>query len=235
MSGPHHPGANGAPTGANGASNGAAHGAPAELGGRAADALGAYGAAPARFAAEPWRPGARSGAAEAESVDLGDVARVIGRGWRTLLGGALVGAAVGAAVVAVFPPRWPGVATVLVRNANDPASSILTRFGIGGELGGGGGALGSVLKSPLETELQLIGSRDVLGDVVDSVGLHVRVLSPRGVPSRALVRPTHLEAAFRRRTYAFARQPDGTYRVEGHGARAAARPGGPSCSPASAR
>jgi hypothetical protein len=191
------------PSNGSGGNGGAPHGGtPNGAGSHLPPAAG--GAAP-RFVVEPWRP-PRARAVDAETVDLGDVARTVGRGWRTAVAGALVGLAAGAAVALFVPARWPGLATVLVRNANDPTSSLLTRFGIGADLGGGGGALGSVLKSSLETELQLLGSRDVLGEAVDSVGLHVRVLSPHGVPSRALVVPTHLAASFRPRTYVFARQ-----------------------------
>lgn len=151
-----------------------------------------------------------------ETLDLGSIARTLGRGWRTLALGALLGALVGIALARYFPPRYRGSASVLVRNANDPTGSVLSKFGVSGDIAGAaaGGALGGVLKSSLETELQLLGSRELLGQVVDSLALQARVLSPRGVPSAAVLRPGTIRGAFQMREAAFRRTADGTYRVE---------------------
>lgn len=151
-----------------------------------------------------------------ESVDVGALARVIARGWRILLLGAITGVLVGGAIAVFFPPRYRGVASVLVRNANDPAGSILSKIGVAGDLAGAaaGGSLGGALTSPLETELQLLESRDLLGRVVDSLALQARVFSPRGVPARALFRSGPIRGDFRHRDVAFTRAVDGTYRAQ---------------------
>ena len=166
--------------------------------------------------------------AEVETVDVGELARAMRRGWRGVVAGGVIGLAVAAALVLFFPWRYPGAASVLLRNANDPTGSLLSRFGIAGDIaGGGGGALGNVLKSPMETEVQLLGSRDVLGDVVDSLGLQARVLAPRRTPARTLIEPASYPGSFKRTTFSVERQPDGAYRVTGADTTVVARPGQP--------
>jgi tyrosine-protein kinase Etk/Wzc len=162
-------------------------------------------------------PDRSSGEPPAGSIDVAEVARDVGRGWRAVCGGLLLGLAVALALVLLVPPRYAATTTVLLRNASDPAGSLLSRVGLPGDLAGavGGGALGNALKSPMETELQLLRSRDVLGQVVDSLGLQARVLAPRGVPSRALVVAAPHPGSFRRQTVTFSRGGDGRYSAGG--------------------
>jgi len=175
----------------------------------------------------PPRPAA--GAAD-ESVDVSALARTLGRSWRTLLGGGLLGGLVGLALVLVVPPWYRGAASVLVRNANDPAGSLLSRFGLAGDVAGAaaGGALGGVLKSSLETEVQLLESRELAGMVVDSLALQARVVEPHGVPARKLFAPGPVGGSFRRQVVTFARQPDGSYRATSGDSSARLMPGRPS-------
>jgi tyrosine-protein kinase Etk/Wzc len=184
---------------------------------------------PASGAPAPYRaPHEALAAPPADTVDVADLAREVVRGWRAVIGGALLGALVAAALVLFVPPRYAATTSVLLRSANDPAGSLLSRIGVGGDIAGavGGGALGNALKSPMETELQLLKSRDVLGQVSDTLGLQARVLSPRGVASRALVQARAYPGAFRPVTVEFRRGPDGRYAVSGGGAAAHVAPGG---------
>ncbi len=210
------------------------HGGPhAADGAGAATQNGTHAAAPPGAGLDAYRPGAPAGArpevvqllwpsaparpaaasAADESVDVGALVRTIGRGWRALLAGALLGAAVGLAIALLVRPWYRGTASVLVRNANDPAGSLLSRFGVASDVAGAaaGGALGGVLKSSLETEVQLIQSRELAGMVVDSLALQARVLAPHGVPASALFAPGPVGGSFRRRTVSFVRQADGSY------------------------
>jgi len=221
-------GANG--TGANGYGPHAANGtgsapsgasAPLPSDGAAHGGLPGLGAAPGvrpELRQVLWQvPAGRTVATNAadESIDVGALARTVGRGWRALLAGGLLGALVGLALVLVVPPWYRGIASVLVRNANDPAGSLLSRFGIAGDIAGSaaGGALGGVLKSSLETEVQLLQSRELAGRVVDSLALQARVLSPQGIPAAALFARGPIGESFRRRTVTFAREADGRYRA----------------------
>ncbi len=172
--------------------------------------------------------GTRRAGAETETVDVGEVVRAVGRGWRTVVAGGLLGLLVALGLVLFFPPRYRAVATVLLRNGSDATGSLLSRFGITGDaIGAGGGALGSVLKSPLETELQLLNSRDVLGQVVDSLQLQARVRAPHGLPARALFAQLAIPGSFKHVTVDFARGSDGAYRVDAPRGAATIRPGVP--------
>ncbi len=218
-------GSNGAA--ANGAaSNGAGHATAPNVGGpHLAGATGVAAGAPsasvrAELQSLRWQaPAPRVAPATAadESVDVGALVRTIGRGWRTLFAGASLGALIGLALVVFVRPWYRGAASVLVRNANDPTGSLLSRFGIAGDIAGSaaGGALGGVLKSSLETEVQLLESGELAGRVVDSLALQARVLEPHGFPSAALFAPGPIGGSFRRRTVTFTREADGRYRVAG--------------------
>jgi uncharacterized protein involved in exopolysaccharide biosynthesis len=163
--------------------------------------------------------------ASAETVDVAELARSVVRRWRAVLLATALGVAAAFGVLVLAPRRFTGSASLLLRSTTDPTGSILSRVGIPTDLAPT--ALGNSLKSPLETELQILVSRDVLGTVVDSLGLQARVLGRAGVPSRALVVPTTYPGSFRRRTYTFERQRDGRYRVSGPDTALLAAPGSP--------
>ena len=179
----------------------------------------------------PPRPVAPTAADE--SVDVGALARTVGRAWRALLVGGLLGAVIGLALVLFVHPWYRGTASVLVRNANDPTGSLLSRFGIAGDVAGSaaGGALGGVLKSSLETEVQLLESRQLTGKIVDSLALQASVVSPSGTPAVALFAGRPIGGSFRRRTVDFTREPDGNYRADGGDAVARLAPGRPGVLP----
>jgi tyrosine-protein kinase Etk/Wzc len=180
---------NGTPSGANGAngtSNGARLHAPAP-------------AAPPRAATDV--------------IELAEIGRALRRGARGIAGAALLGVAIAAALLAYGPRRFAGGATVLLRSGSDAGGSLLSRLGVPAELAPAG--LGAAMKSPMETELQIVGSRAVLGAVSDSLGLQVRVLAPGGVPPWRLLAPRPYPGSFRKVALRFEVAGAGRYRVTG--------------------
>lgn len=176
-------------------------------------ARGRAGRSVGRFRAEPPSTSGHGGG-DADTVDIGELVRSVGRGWRVVCAGALVGLLAAAVLVLALPPRYRATATLLLRNANDPAGSLLSRFGIGGEVAAAaGGGLGNVFRSPMETELRLLASRDVMGEVVDSLHLQLRVVTPRGTPPPRIATGASFPGSFRRFRLDFARGADGRYRV----------------------
>jgi tyrosine-protein kinase Etk/Wzc len=174
-------------------------------------------------------PGAaRTVAAGADVVDLGELAQAVRRGWRGIALAALLGAAAAGAVVAWAPRRYEGAATVLLRSSQDAGGSLLGRLGVPAELAPGG--LGSALKSPMETELEILASRSVLGAVSDSLGLQVRVLSPKGRPSWSLLAPHPYPGSFRKLRLTLEREGAG-YRVRGRGVDGVVTSGAPLATP----
>ncbi len=154
---------------------------------------------------------------DADSVDLVEIGRGIRRNWATVLATAVLGVLAALAVVVFVPPRYHGAATVLVRSANANGASLLSRLGSAGDLAAsaGAGGIGNALSTPLETELRILDSRDVLGQVVDSLGLQARVLSPRGVAAARLLAPARYPGAFRPVAYTFTPSGASTYQVSG--------------------
>ena len=148
------------------------------------------------------------------SLDPAEIWRAALLGWRFVLAWTLIGLAVGGALELFWPRSFEGRASVLLRTGNDGGTSFLARVGVPSEVTTG--LLGTAVKSPLETELQLLGSRSLIEEVSDSIGLQVRAISPRGVPSARLVVPQGHAGSFKKQRYTFAHLPDGRYRVTGN-------------------
>jgi uncharacterized protein involved in exopolysaccharide biosynthesis len=182
-----------------------------------------------------WTPGAAgasgspvvsSSAAGADVLDLAELARAVRAGWRTICATAVLGVAAAAAVLLWAPPRYEGAATVLLRSAQDAGGSLLGRLGVPAELAPG--ALGSAIKSPMETELAILASQSVLGAVSDSLGLQVRVLEPAARAPWTLLEPRAYAGSFRKLRLRFVRDGAvGAYRVTGRDLDARIAPGQP--------
>ena len=155
---------------------------------------------------------------QADTVDVADVVRTLKRQWRAVLSFLALGVLAAIAIILFAPKRYEGKASVLARASAAGGTSVLGRMAAGGIdelMSGMGGGLGN---TSLETELQMLRSRVLGGEVVDSLGLQVRVREPSGVPPTRLVESYDLPGAFAPRTYEFERLPDGTYRVSGDSA-----------------
>ncbi len=157
------------------------------------------------------------------SLDLGEIWRAALRGWMLVLTWIVIGLAIGAALELFWPRSFEGRASVLLRTGNDGGTSFLSRIGVPSEVTTG--LLGTAVKSPLETELQLLQSRALIEEASDSIGLQVRVVSPRGVPSARLVMPQGHAGSFKKERYTFTGTSPGEYRVESGSFNATAAPG----------
>ncbi|HEX5972744.1 MAG TPA: Wzz/FepE/Etk N-terminal domain-containing protein [Gemmatimonadaceae bacterium] len=168
-----------------------------------------------------------------DTIDLADVARSVRRGWRVVLGS--IGACLVLAVLVILfgPRRFEGKASAIVRSA-DPSSSLLSRIG-GDAMGGlaaGAGALFGGGGAQLETEIQILQSKSVLGEVVDSLKLQVQPREPSGLPATKFVRDVRLPGSFEPVDLDFERTAAGQYKVTGDGVNATATAGGALATPA---
>ena len=159
-----------------------------------------------------------------DTIDLGEVAAAIRRGWRQVALGVAVGALAAVAVLLFARRKYDGTATVLLRSNQEAGGSLASRLGIPTALAPG--ALSGAMGASFETELEILVSRAVVGRVVDSLGLQARVLKPAGIPSDAILEPTVYPGLFPGHTYRFTRTTGGTYRVRGDGVDATVTPGG---------
>jgi tyrosine-protein kinase Etk/Wzc len=164
-----------------------------------------------------------------DTIDLADVARSLRRGWRTILTSVGVAAVITLGVILFGPRRFSGTASVIVRSSSDVGGSLLSRVAgevVGGGSSGGGsgpdiaGGVSAVLSgtgSGLETDMQILQSRSVLGAVIDSLTLQVVPRSPDDLPSGAFVREATLPRAFRRLDLRFTQAAPRQYHVSGRG------------------
>lgn len=157
------------------------------------------------------------------SLDLAAIWRAARGGWRLVLGFMVIGLAIGAAVELFWPRSFEGRASVLLRTGNDGGTSFLSRVGVPSEVTTG--LLGTAVKSPLETELQLLQSRSLIEEASDSIGLQIRVRSPLGVQSSRLAAPQDYPGSFKKRLFTFTRTSPGEYRVESGSFNTTASPG----------
>ena len=163
--------------------------------------------------------------AQSDTIDVADVARTVRRQWRAVAWCVVLGMVAAAGVVLFAPRRFDGTATVLARPAAQNGSSIAGRMTGLGELLGGASGLGSLTGSTMETELQMLRSRSLAGQVVDSLLLQVAVRKPAGVAPLALFEAVALPDAFAPRTYTFERRADGRYVTSAAGREWILRPG----------
>jgi uncharacterized protein involved in exopolysaccharide biosynthesis len=147
----------------------------------------------------------------AETIDVVDVMRTVRRQWVAVLSGLAVGLMAALLVVLFAPRRFEGRTTVLARPGTSGSGSIGNRISGIGELMGGLAELGG--GGSIETELQMLRSRALAGQLVDSLRLQVRVHEPEGIAPLALVERIDFPGAFKPVKIRFERQADGTYRA----------------------
>lgn len=157
-----------------------------------------------------------------DALDLREIGAALRRGWLWIAAGALFGIAVGAGTLALLRPEYKATSTALLRSQVDGSQSVLSRLGgltgmLPGGLGGG---------SEVETEVKILTSRAVVGEVVDSLGLQAEVVEPEGASPTALFAEVRATGDAAGAVYRFERASGG-YAVEGPGAAGVAVPGVP--------
>jgi uncharacterized protein involved in exopolysaccharide biosynthesis len=169
---------------------------------------------------------------QADSVDLADVARTIRRRWPELVLSTVTGGLIALAIITFAPRQFQGTTSVVVKASPTGAGSLLARFGMSGgsdddAIGGLAGGLLPGMKTPLETEIQILSSRAVAAAAVDSLRLQVRHRGRSAMPAMAIVSSARLPGSFKRTKYDFRRTGDGRYAVSGRGVRTVAAAGAP--------
>ena len=164
---------------------------------------------------------------DADTIDLADVARNVVRGWPVVLGGVALGAAVAGAVLFFVPARFTATTSIVVRASESSTSSLTAR--LGGSIAGAAAGLlpGGLTSAPIETELQILSSRALAGEAVDSLLLQLRVRSAQRNPPWQLFQAAAFPGAFKRLRLSFERTADSAYTVSGVGTPVTLRPGIP--------
>lgn len=144
-----------------------------------------------------------------DTVDLREVGAALRHGIGWIVGGAVLGVLLALAVNLLAPPVYEATASILLRSSTEGVASRLA----GGSSDEGGVSLGGLVDvlsggSGFDTEMEILTSQAVLGEVVDSLNLQARILEPRGRSAVSLFSAAHLEGA-ESEVYHFAREGDG--------------------------
>lgn len=152
-------------------------------------------------------------------VELREITAALRRGRLWIVWGAVAGLLAGAAVAFGITPRYQARTTVLISSDIAGATSTLSK--LSGMLGAMGGGLAN---STLETQVAILESRTVLGEVVDSLGLQIQLLKPARTAPLGLFSTIHVDPDAASREYRFRRSGD-EYEVTGEGFRGSVAPG----------
>jgi uncharacterized protein involved in exopolysaccharide biosynthesis len=143
-----------------------------------------------------------------DTIDLADVIRTLKRNSTAVLLFVAFGFLAALAVVLFAPRRFEARTTIMAKVGSAGGSSISSRMeGIGELLGGLGSLAGA---SGIETELQILRSRELAGLVVDSLKLQYQVTEPRIAPFK-LVDQGSMSGSFGPRKIRFERTAANTY------------------------
>src|SRR5690606_25142612 len=128
-----------------------------------------------------------------------------------------VGLALAVLVMLAVRPRYDADGTVLLRTQTAGPGALMAS----GESAGEGSALGGLaemfsLDSGFETEMTILGSRSVVGAVVDSLGLQGRILKPWSTATSDIFASASFPRDFVEAEFEFEGDADG-YRVRGEG------------------
>ena len=135
----------------------------------------------------------------ADTLDLAELARAARRSWAFIVAFTLLGAAAAAGLLLFGPRRFQAASSIVVRSQQSSRASLLAKFAGGAD--GAASLLDAGSSSPLETEVQILSSRELVGRVVDSLQLQVQVRAPDGIASNAVVQAARLPGAFKPRKY----------------------------------
>jgi uncharacterized protein involved in exopolysaccharide biosynthesis len=155
----------------------------------------------------------RNNAVVADVIDLADIFRSIRNRWLTVLGFTLAGAAAALAIAFLATPVFTGNASVLLKTGSGGASGGSLSSVIGSltqGAGGGGGLTGGILsgaRGDVETEIEILKSRALTSQVVDSLLLQAQIPKPRSTVARRTFADLSLPGSFQPRAYEFKAQP----------------------------
>jgi uncharacterized protein involved in exopolysaccharide biosynthesis len=157
----------------------------------------------------------RNAAVIADVIDLADIFRSIRNRWLTVLGFTVAGATIAAAIVLMAKPVFTGNASVLLKTGSGGGSGSSLSSVIGSltqGAGGGGGLTGGILsgaRGDVETEIEILKSRALTSQVVDSLLLQAQVVKPRSTAARRTFSKVILPGSFEARVYTFTSEKNG--------------------------
>lgn len=160
----------------------------------------------------------RNVAVSADVIDVADILRSVRNGLWLVAASIAIAVAIAFLIITFVPPSFVGRASLILRTgtAAGPGSGFASAISAMNDASGGGGAAASLagLKSATETEIDILTSRTLAGQIVDSLRLQALVGKPRSTPATAVFASTSLPGSFRKRAYVFTRDPANAQRYE---------------------
>lgn len=151
---------------------------------------------------------------DGDLLDLGQLFGALRAGWLKILISAILGVGIAGILLLVLPKRWEGRASVLVSSGEEMGSSLLQKAGVPDGIAAS--ILGRSAAGQMETELELLRSRRLIGEVADSLQLGALLRSPARMPASRVVERFEPAGAFRRLDLTAERVEAG-WRLQGDG------------------
>ena len=151
----------------------------------------------------------RTNVVVADVIDLADIFRSIRNRWLTVLGFTIAGITAAAMVVLLAKPVFSGNASVLLRTGSTGGSGSSLGSVIGSltqGAAGGGGLTGGILsgaRGEIETEIEILKSRALAAQVVDSLRLQAQIVKPRSTAALRTFASLSLPGSFKASAYTF--------------------------------
>jgi tyrosine-protein kinase Etk/Wzc len=152
-------------------------------------------------------------ATNTDTIELGHVARRLSSGWRTIVGFTVMGILLSVAVILFAPRKFTGKTTVVLRSGSGSPSSALSQIAGLGDLTAG--LMGG--KSSMETEIEVIQSRSLISEVIDSLKLQAQVFGKQPIAAAEVISSLDASGSFSRQRFRFTKQTATTFRYEGPG------------------
>lgn len=141
-----------------------------------------------------------------EVIDLADILRSIRNGWLTIAGMTALGVSMAVVVLLFVPPVFSGRASIFLKtggSGSGGASSLASAISAISDAGGGGSSILPGIKSSVETETEVMQSRSLAGELVDSLMLQAVVAEPRATAASRVFSAIALPGSFKPRVYTF--------------------------------
>jgi tyrosine-protein kinase Etk/Wzc len=159
-----------------------------------------------------------------DTIEIGSAVRTVVREWRIIAGVTIAALLAAGALILFAPKKYTGESTVVLKAGAPTGGSSLLAQVTG--LGDAASLLGG--KTPMETELEILSSRAVVGQVLDSLLLQARVIDGPRVAARDLFTQVDAPGSFKRFRVHFERVAGSdAYEVRAPGGVSRASPGIP--------
>lgn len=140
--------------------------------------------------------------ARGDVVDVGRLLDTFRRQWKRIAVGLIAGLAIAVAYMRIAVPRYQAVSTVRIDARQSTLPSIYSE---------------QTARDEVFTEIEVLRSRTLAADVVDSLSMQFEMVEPKRMTRTALFSTIHVDAVEDTGTFRLVHRKNGNYEVEGSG------------------